>query len=101
MKELTDPSNVNTYGINSFKFFMAYKGAMMVTDEELYHACKVCKEVGALTQVHAENGEIVIEGQKKLLEKGVTGPEGHVLSRPEEVEAEATRRAIMIADQVN
>ena len=28
---------VKTYGINTFKHFMAYKGALMVDDDELYN----------------------------------------------------------------
>lgn len=47
--------------------FMAYKGVFQLTDQELYHAFKKCKEVGALAQVHAENGDVVFEGQKKVL----------------------------------
>lgn len=75
--------NAYTYaGINSFKFFMAYKGALMVTDEELLQGFKKCKELGAVPQVHAENGDAVAEGQTRIFGLGITGPEGHPLSRP-------------------
>lgn len=88
-------------GVNSFKFFMAYKNVFMLPDDKMYHAFRKCKELGALAQVHAENGEIVGEEQKRILELGITGPEGHEFSRPEALETEATARAIMIADRVN
>jgi dihydropyrimidinase len=91
---------VNTYGINSFKHFMAYKGALMVNDDELYHAFSRCAQIGALAMVHAENGDIVYRLQEDLIAKGMTGPEGHAYSRPPHVEGEATNRAIMIADMV-
>lgn len=88
-------------GISSFKVFMAYKNAFMINDEEMYHCFQRCKELGALAQVHAENGDLVHEGQKKMLALGITGPEGHEMSRPEELEAEATNRAIVVANRVN
>lgn len=87
-------------GVNSFKHFMAYKGALMVEDDEMFASFSRCKELGALPMVHAENGDIVYELQKKYLAEGVTGPEGHAFSRPPELEGEAANRAIMIADAV-
>ena len=73
-------------GVNTFKHFMAYKGALMVEDDEMYASFKRCAELGALPLVHAENGDIVAELQKKYMEEGLTGPEGHAYSRPPEVE---------------
>ncbi|MDR3375712.1 MAG: dihydropyrimidinase [Ancalomicrobiaceae bacterium] len=91
---------VKTYGINSFKHFMAYKGSLMVNDDELYHSFSRCAELGALPMVHAENGDLVFRLQQHYMDIGVTGPEGHPYSRPPEVEGEAANRAIMIADMV-
>lgn len=54
----------------------------MVTDDLLLEGLKRCKSLGALAMVHAENGDAVFEGQKRMIELGITGPEGHALSRP-------------------
>lgn len=85
-------------GVNSFKHFMAYKGALMIEDDEMFASFKRCKELGALPMVHAENGDLVADMQQAMLEKGITGPEGHAFSRPPEFEGEAANRAITIAD---
>ena len=85
------------YGVNSFKHFMAYKGAIMADDEVLVNSFGRARELGAICTVHAENGELVFHLQRKLIEQGITGPEGHPLSRPPEVEGEAANRAIRIA----
>lgn len=71
----------------------------MLSDFELYETFERCKQIGALAQVHAENGDIIAKNTAKLLANGVTGPEGHELSRTEDVEAEATNRACVIAHQ--
>jgi len=89
---------VEKHGVNSFKHFMAYKGAIMAPDEILVNSFNRALELGAMPTVHAENGEMVAQLQKKIFDMGITGPEGHPLSRPPEVEAEAANRAISIAN---
>ena len=88
------------HGVNSFKHFMAYKNAIMVDDEILISSFMHAKELGALCTVHAENGELVYRLQNEVFAKGITGPEGHPLSRPPEVEGEAANRAIRIAEVI-
>ena len=61
---------------------MAYKGSLMVTDDLLLQGLQKCKSLGALAMVHAENGDAVAEGQQRMIDLGITGPEGHALSRP-------------------
>ena len=85
------------HGVNSFKHFMAYKNSIMVPDENLVKSFSRCLELGAMPTVHAENGDLVFFLQQEILKKGITGPEGHPLSRPPEVEGEAANRAIQVA----
>ncbi len=92
---------VRDHGVNSFKHFMAYKGAIMADDEILVNSFTRAVELGAIVTVHAENGELVYRLQQSIFDKGITGPEGHPLSRPPEVEAEAANRAIRIAEVLN
>ncbi len=89
---------VRDEGINSFKHFMAYKNAIMCDDETLVNSFKRALELGAMPTVHAENGELVYLLQQEVLKMGITGPEGHPLSRPPMVEGEAANRAIAIAE---
>lgn len=93
-----DMADVVNKGVTTFKHFMAYKGALMVNDDEMFASFRRCAELGAMPLVHAENGDVVAALQKKLLAEGITGPEGHAYSRPPEVEGEAANRAIMLAD---
>ena len=89
---------VKNKGINTFKHFMAYKGALMVDDDEMFASFQRCAELGAMPLVPAENGDVVAALQSKLLAEGNNGPEGHAYSRPPDVEGEACNRAIMLAD---
>lgn len=62
-------------GVASFKFFLAYKGALMVDDTTLLMGLRRCREIGALPLVHGENGDAVEVGQLEMIAKGITGPE--------------------------
>ncbi|MET3498222.1 dihydropyrimidinase [Variovorax boronicumulans] len=89
---------VKEEGVSSFKHFMAYKNAIMCDDEVLVKSFRRALELGAMPTVHAENGELVYFLQQELANAGVRGPEGHPLSRPPAVEAEAANRAMAVAD---
>ena len=83
---------VRDHGVNSFKHFMAYKGAIMADDETLVNSFSRALELGAIVTVHAENGELVYRLQQAIMDKGISGPEGHPLSRPPECLKLLTRR---------
>src|SRR3546814_6065655 len=89
---------VNEEGVNSFKHFMAYKNAIMADDEIMYQSFNRALALGAMPTVHAENGELVYQLQRKLVADGITGPEGHPLSRPPAAEGEAASRATRSAE---
>ena len=89
---------VEDKGITTFKHFMAYKGALMVQDDEMFASFQRIGALGGIAMVHAENGDVVADLQAKLMAEGNTGPEAHAYSRPPAVEGEAANRAIMIAD---
>ena len=90
------------YGITSFKCFLVYKKeGMMVDDATLIKVMLKAKEVGAITNIHAENPDVIDLNIEKFLKEGKTSPWYHYLSRPEFVEAEADKRAVHWAKSVD
>jgi dihydropyrimidinase len=91
---------VQEEGIPSFKAFMAYKGSIMVDDEELFAMLKRSRELNALIMAHCENGEIVAALQEKLFAEGKTAPLYHARSRPSYAEGESAFRLATLARAV-
>jgi dihydropyrimidinase len=88
---------VDHEGITSFKLFMAYPGVFYSNDGQILQAMQTAADIGAMIMMHAENGIAIDVLIAQALERGQTDPYFHSLTRPVEMEAEATHRAIMLA----
>jgi dihydropyrimidinase len=85
---------VNDVGIKSFKAYLAYKGSIGIEYSELEQVMKKAASLNATVLVHCEEGDAIIENQKKFLSEGKIEPKFHALSRPAEVESESVRKVI-------
>ena len=84
-------------GITSFKLFMAYPGVFYSDDGQILRAMQTAAGNGSLVMMHAENGIAIDVLVQQALARGETDPRHHSLTRPWQTEAEATSRAIMLA----
>jgi dihydropyrimidinase len=84
-------------GVTSFKLFMAYPGVFYATDSDILRAMDRAAGNGAVIMMHAENGIAIDAIVAAALARGQTGPLYHGLTRPAELEGEATSRAIRLA----
>ena len=85
-------------GVTSFKMFMAYRGAVMVDDDTIFKAMVRAADNGALICLHAEHGHMIDVLVQNALARGDTAPRFHASTRPPVTEAEATHRAIRMAE---
>ena len=95
---------VKEHGVNSFKIDMEATdddGAAQFDNQQMIEIFECCKSLGAIVQVHAENGVAIRQNEQKMKKRDINGPEGHLISRPEEVEEEAVSRAMCLAKSVN
>jgi dihydropyrimidinase len=84
-------------GVTSFKLFMAYPGVFYSDDGQILRAMQTASALGATIMMHAENGPAIDVLVAQALARGETDPKYHSLTRPVEMEEEATHRAIMLA----
>jgi dihydropyrimidinase len=85
-------------GVTSFKLFMAYPGVFMLDDASIFRALLRTRENGGTICMHAENGGVIDVLVKRALAEGKATPKYHALTRPARAEAEATHRAIALAE---
>ncbi len=85
-------------GVTSFKLFMAYRGIFMLDDASIFKALLRTGQNGGTICMHAENGDVIDVLVQRALKAGHTAPKYHALTRPARAEAEATHRAIALAE---
>ena len=85
-------------GVTSFKLFMAYPGVFMLDDGSIFKALRATSQNGGLVCMHAENGNAIDVIVQQALAEGKRAPKYHALTRPTTAEAEATARAIALAE---
>ena len=85
-------------GVASFKVFLAYKGALNLSDGDLFETMRLAKELGVIVTAHCENADAIDALQKSLLAAGKTGPEWHGPSRPPIVEADGVHHLCTFAE---
>ncbi|HLX74302.1 MAG TPA: dihydropyrimidinase [Terriglobales bacterium] len=88
-------------GVTSFKLFMAYPGVFMLDDATIFKTFQATAKQGAMVCMHAENGGAIDVIVKQALAEGKTAPKYHALTRPTTAEAEATARAIALAEMAH
>ncbi len=85
-------------GITSFKLFMAYPNVLMIEDGLMFQVMQQAAALDALVLIHAENGHQIDVTVAQALARGETAPHFHALTRSTQSEAEATHRAIALAE---
>jgi len=88
-------------GVTSFKLFMAYPGVFMLDDGSIFKALLRTAKNGGTICMHAENGGVIDVLVQRALAEGKTAPKYHALTRPARAEAEATHRAIAMAEMAD
>jgi dihydropyrimidinase len=96
--QLAEMNDLVHEGVTSFKLFMAYPGVFMLDDGSIFKALQTTSKNGGLVCMHAENGSAIDVIVQQALAEGKKAPKYHALTRPTTAEAEATARAIALAE---
>ena len=96
--QLEEMADLIREGVTSFKLFMAYPGVFMLDDASIFRAMSQAAKHSGLICMHAENGGAIDVIVQQALAEGKRAPKYHALTRPTTAEAEATSRAIALAE---
>src|SRR6202020_560480 len=96
--QLEEMADLIREGVTSFKLFMAYPGVFMLDDASIFRAMGQAAKHSGLICMHAENGGAIDVIVQQALAEGKKAPKYHALTRPTTAEAEATSRAIALAE---
>src|ERR1700744_4943740 len=96
--QLEEMADLIREGVTSFKLFMAYPGVFMLDDASIFKAMGQAAKHSGLICMHAENGGAIDVIVQQALAEGKKAPKYHALTRPTTAEAEATSRAIALAE---
>jgi dihydropyrimidinase len=96
--QLSEMNDLVHEGVTSFKLFMAYPGVFMLDDGSIFKALQTTSRNGGMVCMHAENGSAIDVIVQQALAEGKRAPKYHALTRPTTAEAEATARAIALAE---
>jgi dihydropyrimidinase len=88
-------------GVSSFKLFMAYPGVFYLDDASIFRCMQRAGEIGATICMHAENGPVIDVLIEQAKRRGQREPKWHALTRPPRAEAEATHRALCLAEMAD
>jgi len=87
-------------GVTSFKIYMTYE-LVRLNDRQFLDVLEGARRMGALTMVHAENHSMIGWMSDRLVSGGYWQPRFHAAGHPRLAEAEATGRAIELAELVD
>ena len=86
-------------GLPTFKGFLAYKGRLMLTPDQMLRLMTAVQAAGGMLLVHAEDGEMNAAAAEVLAHTGRTAPRWHPLAHPAESELRAVDSVLNLAEQ--
>lgn len=89
--------NLPRQGITSLKVFTAYNNRLRLQDDEIFKVLRIAGEIGLLTMLHAENGDVIDLLVAEALAAGHTTPEWHARTRPAWLAVESVLRGSALA----